>query len=66
MIKLLLTGRVQLYFTFARSSTPIFPLERLRARKTKAELTLLREASERIVASMLAVFNGCCAGPNET
>src|SRR5271166_4134684 len=32
-----------------------FPLERLRARKTKTELTLLREASERVLASMLAV-----------
>src|SRR5689334_17315060 len=39
-----------------------FPLERLRARKTRAELTLLREASERVVASMLAVFNGCAPG----
>jgi len=39
-----------------------FPLERLRARKTKAELTLLREASERVLASMLAVFNGCAPG----
>lgn len=33
-----------------------FPLERLRARKTEAELDLLREASERVVNSMLAVF----------
>ncbi|MBR1221345.1 aminopeptidase P family protein [Bradyrhizobium sp. U87765 SZCCT0131] len=32
------------------------PLERLRARKTAAELTLLREASERVVASMQATF----------
>jgi len=39
-----------------------FPLERLRARKTKAELALLREASERVVASMLAVFDGCAPG----
>ncbi|MBV8900015.1 MAG: aminopeptidase P family protein [Verrucomicrobia bacterium] len=39
-----------------------FPLERLRACKTKAELTLLREASERVVASMLAVFDGCAPG----
>jgi Xaa-Pro aminopeptidase len=39
-----------------------FPLERLRARKTRAELTQLREASERVVASMLAVFDGCAAG----
>ncbi|SED73183.1 Xaa-Pro aminopeptidase [Rhizobiales bacterium GAS191] len=39
-----------------------FPLERLRARKTKVELTYLREASERVVASMLAVFSGCEPG----
>ena len=39
-----------------------FSLERLRARKTKAELAQLREASERVVASMLAVFAGCAPG----
>jgi Xaa-Pro aminopeptidase len=39
-----------------------FPLERLRARKTRTELTHLREASERVVASMLAVFRGCAPG----
>jgi len=39
-----------------------FPLERLRARKTRAELTQLREASERVVASMHAVFDGCAPG----
>ena len=39
-----------------------FPLERLRARKTKAELMLLHEASERVVASMLAVFDECAPG----
>lgn len=39
-----------------------FPLERLRACKTKAELSQLREASERVVASMLAVFDGCAPG----
>ena len=39
-----------------------FPLERLRARKTRAELTQLREASERVVASMLAVFDACASG----
>jgi Xaa-Pro aminopeptidase len=33
-----------------------FPLERLRARKTPDELAQLREASERVVASMLAAF----------
>jgi Xaa-Pro aminopeptidase len=39
-----------------------FPLERLRARKTRAELTQLRAASERVLASMLAVFNGYAPG----
>ena len=39
-----------------------FPLERLRARKTAAELRFLREASERVVASMLAVFASCAPG----
>ena len=42
----------------------LLPLERLRARKTKAELAHLREASERVVASMLAVFESC--GPGMT
>ena len=37
-------------------------LERLRARKTAEELRLLREASERVVASMLAVISGHGAG----
>jgi Xaa-Pro aminopeptidase len=32
------------------------PLERLRARKTPAELALLKEASERVVAAMQATF----------
>ena len=39
-----------------------FPLERLRSRKTKAELAKLREASERVVGSMLAVFESCAPG----
>jgi Xaa-Pro aminopeptidase len=39
-----------------------FPLERLRARKTAAELEALREASERVVAAMLATFAGLRAG----
>jgi Xaa-Pro aminopeptidase len=39
-----------------------FPLERLRAQKTLAELRLLREASERVVASMLAVYRSCAPG----
>ena len=38
------------------------PLERLRAIKTPAELDLLREASERVVESMLAVFANHGAG----
>ena len=33
-----------------------FPLERLRARKTGHELGLIREASERVVGSMMATF----------
>src|SRR5258708_2281374 len=32
------------------------PLERLRARKTEAELALLKEASERVIAAMQATF----------
>jgi Xaa-Pro aminopeptidase len=40
----------------------LLPLERLRARKTAAELTLLREASERVIESMLAVFARCAPG----
>jgi Xaa-Pro aminopeptidase len=39
-----------------------YPLERLRARKTPHELMLLREASERVVDSMLAVFATCRPG----
>lgn len=39
-----------------------FPLERLRARKTREELANLREASERVVASMLATFRSCAPG----
>lgn len=38
----------------------VFPLERLRAIKTPQEITYLREASERVVASMLAVFKDHC------
>ena len=40
----------------------VFPLERLRAIKTKEELRLLREASERVVESMLATFRQCKPG----
>jgi Xaa-Pro aminopeptidase len=39
-------------------------LERLRARKTPAELTLLREASDRVIDSMLAVIES--HGPGTT
>jgi Xaa-Pro aminopeptidase len=42
----------------------LIPLERLRARKSKAELDLLREASDRVVDSMLAVFGNY--GPGST
>jgi Xaa-Pro aminopeptidase len=37
-----------------RVGDALFVLERLRARKTAAEIDMLREASERVVASMLA------------
>jgi Xaa-Pro aminopeptidase len=40
----------------------LFPLERLRARKSAAELALLREASDRVVAAMLATFDACRPG----
>jgi Xaa-Pro aminopeptidase len=40
----------------------LVPLERLRARKTPQELAKLREASERVVDSMLAVFAGAAPG----
>ena len=42
----------------ARFSDALFPLERLRAVKTAAELTMLQEASEKVVASMMAVIAG--------
>ncbi|WP_027132911.1 M24 family metallopeptidase [Geminicoccus roseus] len=41
-----------------------FPLERLRAQKTPAELDLLRQASERVVDAMQAVF--ASHGPGST
>ncbi len=37
-------------------------LERLRARKSPAELALLRDASEKVVDSMLATFAACAPG----
>lgn len=40
----------------------VFPLERLRARKTPEEIVYLREASERVVDSMLTVFRQCEPG----
>jgi Xaa-Pro aminopeptidase len=40
----------------------VVPLERLRARKTPEEIGYLREASERVVASMLATFKQCTPG----
>jgi Xaa-Pro aminopeptidase len=39
-----------------------FPLERLRARKTPKELTLLRESSEHVVGAMLDTFKSCAPG----
>jgi Xaa-Pro aminopeptidase len=39
-----------------------FPLERLRACKTPAELQLIEQASERVVQSMIATFEGLKAG----
>ena len=41
-------------------------LERLRARKNAAELGLLREASEKVVASMLTAFAACAPGMTKT
>lgn len=38
----------------------VFALERLRAVKTTEEISYLREASERVVASMLATFKSHC------
>jgi Xaa-Pro aminopeptidase len=40
----------------------VVPLERLRARKTPEEVAYLREASERVVASMTAAFEQCRPG----
>ncbi len=40
----------------------VFPLERLRASKTPEEIAYLREASERVVASMLTAFAACKPG----
>jgi Xaa-Pro aminopeptidase len=40
----------------------VVPLERLRARKTPQEIAYLRQASERVVAAMLATFKQCKPG----
>jgi Xaa-Pro aminopeptidase len=40
----------------------VFPLERLRLRKTPEEIEYLREASERVVASMMTAFKQCTPG----
>jgi Xaa-Pro aminopeptidase len=40
----------------------VVPLERLRARKTPQEIDYLREASERVVKSMLSTFKVCRPG----
>jgi Xaa-Pro aminopeptidase len=43
-----------------------FPMERLRARKTRVELDLLREASDRVVDAMLAVIADHGPGSTKT
>jgi Xaa-Pro aminopeptidase len=40
----------------------LFPLERLRARKTSDELNQLRKASDQVVDAMLATFGKCTPG----
>jgi Xaa-Pro aminopeptidase len=40
----------------------VVPLERLRARKTLQEIAYVRDASDRVVASMLATFEQCKPG----
>jgi Xaa-Pro aminopeptidase len=49
-------------FPDAEFKDALFVLERLRARKTPEELEKLRRASELVIDSMLAVFNGFGAG----
>jgi Xaa-Pro aminopeptidase len=50
----------------AKIDDAVFPLERLRARKTPAEIELLREATERVVDAMLATFKShCVAGASK-
>ena len=43
----------------------LFPLERLRARKTAHEIALLRAASDKVVESMLDVFQGTRPGDSK-
>src|SRR5262249_50780153 len=40
----------------------VFPLERLRARKTPQEIGYLRQASDQVVDAMLATFKQCKPG----
>lgn len=40
----------------------VVPLERMRARKTPEEIAHLREASDQVVASMMAAFKQCMPG----
>jgi len=49
-------------FPNSRLIDATMPLERLRARKSAAELALLRQASERVVAAMRATFSACRSG----
>jgi Xaa-Pro aminopeptidase len=49
-------------FADSRLIDATMPLERLRARKSPAELALLKEASERVVAAMQAAFAACRPG----
>jgi Xaa-Pro aminopeptidase len=49
-------------FPDSRLVDATMPLERLRARKSAAELALLSQASERVVAAMRATFSACRPG----
>lgn len=49
-------------FADSRMVDATVALERLRARKSAAELVLLKEASERVVAAMQAAFAACRSG----
>lgn len=54
--------QLQKNFPNAKIADAFFPLERLRAVKTPAEIKLLRTASEEVVAAMLATLEQCKAG----